>query len=122
MQIIKVLFISLLYIKNIKCENIIVNKNIPACRNCIYHKPNRNDFTSTLSLCEKFGEKSIITDNIEYEFVNRCRNDESKCGKNGKYFEEEPNIQLKIAKHYFVKSFGTNLFIISCIMLILYSV
>jgi hypothetical protein len=81
-------------------DKIIKNINIPSCRNCIYYKPaTYNEFTSTLNRCEKFGEKNIVTDEIKYDFADTCRDNESKCGKEGKYFIEEPNLELKIWKH-----------------------
>jgi len=81
-------------------DKIIKNIDIPSCRNCIHYKPaSYNDFSSRLNRCEKFGSKDIITDKITYDFVDSCRDDESRCGKTGKYFEEEKNIDLKIIKH-----------------------
>jgi len=81
-------------------NKIIKNIDIPSCRNCIHYKPTAyNDFSSRLNRCEKFGSKDIITDEITYDFVDFCRDDETRCGKNGKYFEEEKNIDWKIIKH-----------------------
>jgi hypothetical protein len=81
---------------------MIKNAHIPGCRNCKYYKPYTSDseFASTLSRCEKFGEKNIVTNEIKYSFADSCRSDESKCGLEGKYFEEEPNLSLKVAIHY----------------------
>jgi len=71
------LFIILLnvsIISKINSEKIITNINIPSCRNCIFHKPNNKDnFASSSNLCEKFGEKNIITGEIDYDSVFRCR-------------------------------------------------
>ena len=95
----------------IKPDKIIKNINIPSCKNCIYYKPNNfnNDFTSTFNKCEKFGEKNIITDIITYNFADLCRNDESMCGNEGKYFEEEKNIKFKITKHKIISNFPYSL-------------
>jgi hypothetical protein len=83
-------------------NKMIKNAHIPGCRNCIYYKPSTSDseFASTLSRCEKFGEKNIVTNEIKYSFADSCRSDESKCGLEGRYFEEEPNIDLKVAIHF----------------------
>ena len=79
---------------------IIKNINIPSCRNCIHYKPRYySEFTSSLNTCEKFGEKNIITDEITYDFADLCRKDEQKCGKEGKFFEKEENLERKILKH-----------------------
>jgi len=82
-------------------EKTIRNINIPACRNCIHYTPAiySRGFTSSFSRCEKFGEKDIVTDEIKYDFADSCRKDESKCGKDGKGFVEETNIERKIWKH-----------------------
>jgi hypothetical protein len=81
---------------------IIKNIEIPSCKNCIYHLPSKHgsDFSSTISRCEKFGEKNIITDEIKYDYVDDCRKNESKCGFEGKYFEEEKDIDFKRFNHY----------------------
>ena len=55
----------------------------------------------------KFGEKNIITNEIKYDYVDLCRQSESQCGKEGKYFEEEPNIELKIMKHRLLSQWST---------------
>ena len=82
-------------------DKIIKNINIPSCKNCVYFKPNYSfkDFASTFNECEKFGEKNIITNQIEYNYVDQCRKDELLCGAEAKYFIEEKNINLKILKH-----------------------
>lgn len=88
------------FFTNTNSEPIIKNMNIPSCRNCIYYKPTLlNDFTSPLNKCEKFGEKNIITDEITYCFADLCRKDDSLCGKEGKYFEEDKDIDKKILNH-----------------------
>jgi hypothetical protein len=61
-----------------------------------------SDYVSTTNTCNKFGDKNIITDEISYEYVNSCRNDENKCGKEGKYFELDNYVQLKIFKYKLV--------------------
>jgi len=82
-------------------ENIINNIS-PICKNCIHYKPDYlyTDFTSTFNKCSKFGVKNIINGEINYNYADLVRNDETKCGKLGNYFEEEKNINIKIVKHY----------------------
>jgi hypothetical protein len=79
----------------------IQNMNIPSCRNCIHYQPSNNnsDFTSNFSTCAKYGKKDIITDKITFVYTDSCRMDESKCGIEGKYFEQEQNLQQKIIIH-----------------------
>jgi len=82
-------------------EKIITNINLPSCKNCIHYKPSFSDskYGSTFGKCEKFGVKNIITDKIEYDYVDTCRNDEVKCGKSGFYFEEDKNVNRRIIVH-----------------------
>lgn len=88
----------------VNSEKIIKNINIPSCKNCIHYKPSYSttDFTASFNTCNKFGQKDIITNKISYDFAFMSRNDESKCGKKGKYFEPEKNIVLKIFTHQII--------------------
>jgi hypothetical protein len=92
-------------IKNIKIDTI-KDVNYPSCRNCVYYKPSpfTSDYGSSISKCEKIGVKNVITGKIIYNYVDSCRNDELKCGKEGKYFVEERNLNLKIFTHVFISS------------------
>jgi Pyruvate/2-oxoacid:ferredoxin oxidoreductase delta subunit len=97
------LFILLFFFHNfITSSPIIKNTNFPSCKNCIYYKPSihSNEFTSSLSKCEKFGSKDIVTGEITYDYANSCRNDELLCGKKGNYFEIEKNIEMKMLKYF----------------------
>jgi len=86
-------------------DKIITNIDLPACRNCIYYKPSIiSDYTSPFSKCEKFGEKDIISDKITYKYADACRIDENRCGHEGKYFKEEPNIIAKIVLHKLIST------------------
>jgi hypothetical protein len=89
----------------IRGDRVIKNINLPSCRNCMYYKPStHNDFSSSLNRCEKFGTKDIISDEIDYDFASYCRNDEDKCGKDGKFFEIEPNLPAKMMTHSIAKN------------------
>lgn len=44
-------------------------------------------------------DKDIVTDEITYRYADICRYDDSKCGKIGKYFEEEKYVNIKILIH-----------------------
>lgn len=85
----------------IPSSKFIINRNLPSCKNCVHFSPYHEfDFGSSLSHCQKFGTKNIVSDKIHYEYADNCRRDESKCGKEGRYFEPEPNLSWKIGKHY----------------------
>ena len=81
-------------------EKIIKNVNIPSCRNCVHFKPpSYGEFTSSYSKCGKFDTKNILTDTVSYNYADMSRRDETKCGNEGKYFEQEKNIEFKIFIH-----------------------
>ena len=97
MKYIKYLFL----LSFVNSEKIIKNIYTLSCKKCIYYKPNPNnfDFTATYNRCTKFGEKDIVTDQINYDFAESCRKDELKCGKDGNYFEKEQNLNMKLFIH-----------------------
>ena len=99
----KSLFLLYLLQHNLNIRNV----EFPSCKNCKHFMPNsviNNDFTSTFSRCNKFGEKNIISDKVTYDYVDVCRLDTTKCGPEGKYFEKEKNINFKILKHFIVSN------------------
>jgi hypothetical protein len=98
----------------INATKIIKNIDIPACRNCIHYKPSayNSDFTASYNKCGKFGDKDIITDKISYDIAELCRKDELRCGSNARYFEKEPNINMKILKHTIVSNMTNNILLL----------
>ena len=62
------------------------------CKNCIHFRPTRYsiDFASSAATCNKFSKP---------EYADICRIDPSKCGREGKYFVEEPHLHRKILIH-----------------------
>ena len=94
------MFLKIIFLYSVVTGKIIKNIDYPSCRNCVYYKPYKNDeFVSTLSHCEHFGTKNIHSDIINYDYANSCRNDETKCGLEGKYFVKETNLTYKILLH-----------------------
>ena len=82
-----------LFVKNTTSE-MIRNKNVPSCINCKFsNKGFLNSYT--FLHCKKFGEKNIVTDKVNYDFADSCRNDEKKCGIEGKYYEEDKYLLMK---------------------------
>ena len=79
----------------VNSDKFIKNININPCKNCIYFK---QDSKLDLSKCEKFGKKDIINNKITYDYADMCRKYESKCGIEGKYFEEDTDLNLKLKK------------------------
>lgn len=107
--------LPLLFVKNATSE-MIRNKNIPSCINCKFS--NKGFLNShTFLHCKKFGEKDIITDKVSYDFADSCRNDEKKCGIEGKYYEEDnfPFIKKSISSTLFASFFS---FYIFCLLIL----
>jgi len=105
-------------------NKIIQNIDLPSCKNCIHFKPPlHDDFTTALARCEKFGTKNIHTDIVTYEYADLTRKDENRCGLQGKYFEEETNIQFKMCKFYIIKYLPiATLYILMVLLYGLYSI
>ena len=96
-----ILFFSLYLVDSKQIRNI----NVPSCRNCIHYKPEIfNEFSSLYSKCDYFGSKNINTDYISYDYANMVRENENKCGIEGKYFEQRENIEMKIILHNIISN------------------
>lgn len=101
---------------------IIRNLEFPSCKNCIHYRTRitDSDFTSPFNKCDLFGEKNIVTDKITYNFADACRLSESKCGKEGKYFEKEPRLWLKKLKHRIFRPFTWIVTLNICYLVVYY--
>jgi len=104
-------------------KSIITNKNIPVCRNCVFYKPDiyGDDFSSRYSKCGKFGEKNILTGKITYKYVDICRENETLCGKEGKYFEKEEQINWKLMKYIVIKNVPYGILVLPFFFILLVS-
>lgn len=68
---------------------IIKNNNLPICKNCIYFIQYKHQNQGHLDRCAYFGEKNIISGEINYDFADHCRLDENRCGINATYFQKK---------------------------------
>jgi hypothetical protein len=57
----------------------------PSCKDCLFSISNTKN---NQLRCTKFyaKNKSKKYSDYDYEYAIKCRNDETKCGKNGRYF------------------------------------
>ena len=78
----------------------IRNANMPSCSQCIHFQPDPAGFAK----CKYFGERNIVTNRITFDYADHCRTQEDKCGKEGKFFEPDPNLRVKM----FVYSLKSN--------------
>ena len=111
------LFLSLFSLSMYESK-IIKNIDVVSCRNCIHYKPEYyNNFDSDFNKCIYFGTKNIQTNIIDYELAKTCRNDETKCGYKGLYFQENTNVEFKIFMHNLILKSPLNF---SLLLLFLY--
>ena len=86
------LLLPILYILylNSVCE---INGQNKQCTNCKYFIPHKNSKITSLGLCKMFGNKVYSKNNEKhiYNFAQNCRDDESLCGKNATFYEEQKN-------------------------------
>ena len=108
MKILNLFFLTPFINKN-KSKLFLNIKNIdkPICSNCKFYKPTGySNYDSDTSKCLKFGERDIYTGEINYDYVSSCRNTEDKCGLEGKFYDDEPNIYVKKFKYHFFERYG----------------
>lgn len=61
----------------------IKNIEYPSCKDCVYFIKHKE---ITFSRCAFFGEKNLVTGELNYKFADLTRKNE--CGNSGKYFEK----------------------------------
>ena len=94
------IFITIISLSFSSSTDLIKNINKLACKNCIHYiPPPYTKYESSNSRCSKFGSKDIVTDEITYDYASSCRNNESKCGEDGLYYEKDSDIEFKKFKH-----------------------
>jgi len=76
----------------------------PSCKNCIYYKPHifdvAFDFEVDFGTCKKYSEKKkhntiynlLPWKRVTYIPTHVCRNDNSLCGVEGKYFSQDHDL------------------------------
>ena len=74
----------------------------PICKKCVHFRPNLADvqYACAFSKCAKFGNKGLVSGKMHYDYADMCRNNEKKCGQDGREYKEDPWFSLKYAKYY----------------------
>lgn len=72
----------------VKRDIFIKNEHVTSCSNCIFFiKPTFQDSQNNLyGRCKLFGEKDIITGEVENLHALTCRKNKSLCGFGAKHF------------------------------------
>jgi hypothetical protein len=96
----------LFYLLVVGNSNQIKNSAFPSCKNCIHHRPSifSDNYISTFSKCSYFGKKDIITDNIEYDFADSCRQQNDKCGNEGKFYVKDKYVNTKLGIYTLIRN------------------
>ena len=87
LSVCKVIPIKNNVINTSKCD--FINK---LCKDCRYFLPVANNITNSLDIrnhlgkCKNFYNININDVELNYEFAVKCRLDDNKCGKAGKFF------------------------------------
>ena len=66
------------------------------CRDCKFYIANNKE-------CGRFPNVNIVTGTKSYDYAFRLRNDETRCGTEAKYFEQN-NYKIITAPYYFFLS------------------
>ena len=72
-------------LKVVFVSRFVRNSEFPSCNNCFFFYQKK---TSHLKKCSKFGEKDLVTGEINYEHAITCRNNDHLCGQKGLYYVE----------------------------------
>lgn len=79
---------------SVRLFSSFIKKTNNPCINCInyikykYAYPHDEiyDRKTILGTCSKFGKEHLVTGEIEYDDALECRINDSKCGKEGRYY------------------------------------
>lgn len=111
-------FIYLLFFSYLINGYDIKNYNRPICASCKYFKPiNTFDKKDAIKYgqCKKYGEKNLLSGNIEYEFASIARK-YLNCGINGTHYQYDSNYMWKYQQTYFKILLTVSPFIIIIIL------
>ena len=70
-------------------SGFIRNDKLLTCGQCVYSFYDfREDHkcSARLNKCLVFGEKNLQTGQVEHDYTEECRKNDSKCGLNAKFF------------------------------------
>jgi len=71
--------------------NGIKRFNYPECRKCKYFKPAKDQFKNETEQikygrCTYFGEKDLVSGELEFKYASTCRRYAGDCGEYAKYY------------------------------------
>jgi hypothetical protein len=73
-------------------RQIIKNNSAPICKQCVFYIPNKEP---TYIRCMKYGEKNMVTGEINYEYAFHARASPHMCGPEGKSYHTDMSQQKK---------------------------
>ncbi len=82
----------------IKRHIFIKNINFNLCKTCIYFMEDRTNYpynpvpnNEKYGKCKLFGEQNLVSGEIQHDYAVWCRQDNTKCGKDGNYYTDKRN-------------------------------
>jgi len=64
--------------------------SLPVCKDCVYYRPQKDKLDPFKSgdqdKCLKYGEKNVVTGEINYQYADIVRKQDLQCGLKGKHF------------------------------------
>jgi hypothetical protein len=72
-----------------KIINVIQNKDLPSCINCIHFMNYKIVDFDLGGKCKKFGYEDFVTGDIDYEYASLSRVNPKLCDNYGKYFVDK---------------------------------
>ena len=73
--------------------------SLPVCKDCVYYRPHQEKLDPFKSgdqdKCMKYGEKNVVTGEINYQYADIVRKQDLQCGLTGKHFiKKKPETPL----------------------------
>ena len=77
-------------------SSFIKYKDFPLCINCVHFIRHETNYPydpppsdENYGKCKLFGKQNMVTGEINNEYAVLCRENEKKCGEDGKYFSNK---------------------------------
>lgn len=70
----------------VKRHIVIKNEHVTSCSNCLFFITPTDPANLYYGKCKRFGEKNIITGEVENLYALACRKDRTLCGLEARHF------------------------------------
>lgn len=89
-------------------SKFITDIEVPECNKCTHYVPCKyNLYKDTkLATCSKFGVKDIYDGSVQNYYIEHCRRDNTKCGKEGLHFLKATNLKQMASDHDMIHTYA----------------